>query len=312
MDDWLSLGATVLGGLLGGSDSGGGTTSTSTNSSDPRFNKYLYDAGGVLPSASNWYQNNSTGLNEQSLAGLNRQYAVASDPNTAQGYTNMQSLGSSLMGGAVAGNPFTDGRMGGNLGQNLGQTQQPTMGGMSFNNPAAGGIGFNSGGAGAFTQPTYQTQNAAPPTLQDLIKQIGGGAGINFGSGGAIGGGSGGRTNGSGAAGVGGLGSLGGLSGGFSPSYYGYSPAQVSKATGLLGTALGIPGLGILGGFLGSSLDDADPTNPSGANAVNGMDSMSDSFGGGIGGFGGGLGGGFGGYGGGGYGGYGAGDPDGF
>lgn len=269
MDDWLSLGATVLGGLLGGSDSGGGTTSTSTNSSDPRFNKYLYDAGGVLPSASNWYQNNSTGLNEQSLAGLNRQYAVASAPNTAQGYTNMQSLGSSLMGGAVAGNPFTDGRMGGTLGQNLGQTQQPTMGGMSFNNPAAGGPGFNGGGAGAFTQPTYQTQNAAQPTLQELINKIGGGAGVNLGSGGAIGGGSGGDNMGSGVSG--GLGGLGGFSmDGLASGLLDNQNAVNAIAGGVFGPAGGLISRGLMG-LLGAMPAGLVGTGRSSPNSVGGI-----------------------------------------
>lgn len=326
MDDWLSLGATVLGGLLGGSDSGGGTTSTSTNSSDPRFNKYLYDSGGVLPSASNWYQNNSTGLNEQSLAGLNRQYAVASDPNTAQGYTNMQSLGSSLMGGAVAGNPFTDGRMG-NLGKNLGQTQQPTMGGMSFNNPAAGGTGFNGGGA--FTQPTYQTQNAAPPTLQDLINKIGGGAGVNFGSGGAIGGGSGGDNMGPGVAGgLSGLGGLGGFSmDGLVSGLLDNQNTVNAIAGGVFGPAGGIfsrAALGLLGA-MPAGVSGTGLTSPNSVGGIHNYGSMNDSRQnaeistsmnqsgmGGYGGFGGRLGGGFSGYGGGGYGGYGAGDPDGF
>lgn len=320
MDDWLSLGATVLGGLLGGSagSNGGGTTTTSTNAADPRFNQYLYGTGGVLPSASNWYQNNSTGLNEQSLAGLNRQYAVASDPNTAQGYTNMQSLGSSLMGGAVAGNPFTDGRMG-TLGKNLGQTQQPTMGGMSFNNPAAGGPGFNGGGAGAFTQPTYQTQNAAPPTLQDLIKQIGGGAGINFGSGG----GSGGDNMGSGVSG--GLGGLGGFSmHDLASGLLDNQNAVNAIAGGVFGPAGGLISRGLMGllGAMPAGLDGTGESSPNSVGGIHNYGSMNDARQNeaistsmnqaGMGGWGGSPGGGFSGYGGGGYGGYGAGDPDGF
>lgn len=313
--DWLSLGATVLGGLLGGSSgSSGGTTTTSTNAADPRFNQYLYGTGGVLPSASNWYQNNSTGLNEQSLAGLNRQYSVANDPNTAQGYTNMQSLGSALMGGAVAGNPFTDGRMSlgstSGLGQNLGATQQPTMGAMSFNNPA------NAAGSStaAFTQPTYQTQNAgaASNNLSMLLNQLNQ-SGVS-GSYGGSGGGSESSYNGgsSSGSGIGGIGALGGVDGGFSPSYYGITDKQMGYMGSLLGSLTGLPGMGLLASYGGSSLNDRDPTNPSGLNATNGMDAMSDAFGGyGSGGFGSGNGG-MTGSDNSSLGGYGAGDPDGF
>lgn len=251
--DWLSAGATLLGGLLGGSSgsSGGGTTSTSTNSADPRFNNYVYGAGGVLPSAQNWYQNNSTGLNAQSLEGLNRQYAVASDPNTSQGYTNMQSLGSSLMGGKVAGNPFTDGRVSLAGSTGTGNTAQPSMGAVNFSNPASA-----SGASTPFTQPTYQTQNAGQPTLQALLAQLGGSS-----SGSGV---SGTSTSGSGFSGQGenqqGTGDIGALGGWLTAN-----PGAVSTVAGLLGGPLASLGVrGIL-----SLLSGASSSSPNSAGGIN-------------------------------------------
>ena len=98
-----SIAAPVIGGLLG---SGGTKQSQSvTNSIDPRYGEYLYGAGGLLPSAANWYAQNKSGMNDQMTQGLNSQW------NTLQqsqpGYMQMQNLGLGLMGGGVAGNPFS-------------------------------------------------------------------------------------------------------------------------------------------------------------------------------------------------------------
>jgi hypothetical protein len=98
-----SIAAPVIGGLLG---SGGTKQSQSvTNSIDPRYGEYLYGAGGLLPSAANWYAQNKSGMNDQMAQGLNSQW------NTLQqsqpGYMQMQNLGLGLMGGGVAGNPFS-------------------------------------------------------------------------------------------------------------------------------------------------------------------------------------------------------------
>ena len=98
-----SIAAPVIGGLLG---SGGTKQSQSvTNSIDPRYGEYLYGAGGLLPSAANWYAQNKSGMNDQMAQGLNSQW------NTLQqsqpGYMQMQNLGLGLMGGGVSGNPFS-------------------------------------------------------------------------------------------------------------------------------------------------------------------------------------------------------------
>lgn len=107
-----SLIAPVVGGLLGGSDSG--SSQSSQQQIDPRIAKYIYgddSTTGIVPAAYDWYSQNKSGLNDQMAQGLNRQWAVYSDPANAQGYTDMQTLGSRLMGAPIAGNPFTDGRM---------------------------------------------------------------------------------------------------------------------------------------------------------------------------------------------------------
>ena len=256
MADWLSAGASLLGGLLG--SKGNDTKTTSTNAIDPRMGNYIYGNGsttqGVLPAATDWYQNHQSGLNDQSLQGLNRQWNTASDPATAQGYTNMQSLGSSLMGGGVAGNPFTTGRASLNGGANLGMGGQP-----SFQNPATMG---GTGTASPFTQPASTWH---PQTPQAAISNWAQGP-ANF-SGGYSG------HNGNGASTQGALGTGGGDLGGLMSSIGGFMsdhPEGMATIAGLLGgplAGLGVQGLmSVLGG------NSAPSTNAS-------ISSMANSYG---------------------------------
>ena len=114
----LSTGLGIVGGLLGDDKpSGGGNqqlpTATSTTSGgsssqsyiDPRMENILYGTGGVIPQATDWYNNNSSGLNDQMVTGMNNSWNQLGA--SAQGYNQMQNLGMQLMGGGVAGNPFT-------------------------------------------------------------------------------------------------------------------------------------------------------------------------------------------------------------
>ena len=156
IDDALlgAIAGPVLGGLLGGE--GNSQTATTQNKIDPRMDPYIYGDGGILPSASAWYSQNQTGLNPQMLAGLNNQWSQLGASKS--GYDTMQNLGLSMMGGGVAGNPFSNGTManggtmpsaGAGIPQGIPATQQPY-------HPAQ----FN--GAGPFTMPTMTPRAVAP------------------------------------------------------------------------------------------------------------------------------------------------------
>ncbi len=95
---------------------------------------YVYGNGGVLPSASSWYQSNASGLNPQMLTGMNNQWSQLGA--SAPGYQHMQNLGLSLMGGGVAGNPFTGGNMASGGGASAGPYQVPQMSPGPFTMPA--------------------------------------------------------------------------------------------------------------------------------------------------------------------------------
>ena len=129
-----SLAGPVIGGLLGGSGSKSQET-TKVNQIDPRLEPYIYGANGSLPAAQDWFSKNKSGMNSQMQQGLTNQASqyAASKP----GFDQMQNLGLGLMGGGVAGNPFSQGYSGGTnfapmgrsntAGQNQPQAQQTTQ-----------------------------------------------------------------------------------------------------------------------------------------------------------------------------------------
>lgn len=124
---WVAIGTAVVGGVVsyasrpdepasGGSGgqakneaarsvtSGG---SSSKSYIDPRMENMLYGQGGVIPNAQNWYQQNQSGLNDKMITGMNNQWNQLGA--SKQGFDQMQNMGMGLMGGGVAGNPFTGG-----------------------------------------------------------------------------------------------------------------------------------------------------------------------------------------------------------
>ena len=119
-----SIGAPLIGGLMGGSEGARGQTTTAQQTIDPRIAKYLYGengSGGLMGNTSDLYQKQlaSGGLNPMQNAGLEMQRQAYTDPRYGQSYNNMRDVGMGLMGGGAAGNPFTQGgRMG--PAQNLG------------------------------------------------------------------------------------------------------------------------------------------------------------------------------------------------
>ena len=118
---WIGAVVGAAGSLLQDDGSGGGgggsqqQTATSTTSGgsssqsyiDPRMENILFGTGGIIPSATDWWNQNSSGTNEQMITGMNNQWNQLGA--SRQGFNQMQNLGMGLMGGGVAGNPFTGG-----------------------------------------------------------------------------------------------------------------------------------------------------------------------------------------------------------
>lgn len=131
MIDLLTAGVGLLGGLLGGSES----EQTTTKSLDPRLAKYVYgDDGtsGLLGDATNIYRQQMAtgGLNNHQRQGLDMQMQYLTSPQYQQSNQQLFNTGSSLLGGGIAGNPFTNGqrsfggsRMGQGQPQSFGQPQ---------------------------------------------------------------------------------------------------------------------------------------------------------------------------------------------
>lgn len=137
--------ASLIGAGLGAASGGGTNTSTVQSQIDPRMAQYLYgtgygDTNSLLGAAQQLWQQNKSGLNETMQQGLDMQRAALTDPAYGQSYTQMRNLGTSLMGGGVAANPFSTGQAG--LGQSaglLGQQSPPQL--TEQPNAQAGGVG---------------------------------------------------------------------------------------------------------------------------------------------------------------------------
>jgi hypothetical protein len=213
----------LIGGLLGGSSSKKGTTTTSENKLDPRMDRYVYGAdgqSGLLGSAFNLAQEQmkNGGLNDLQRQGLDMQRQYLMSPQYQQGFSGMMGLGQSLMGGGVAGNPFTKGQGGGVAG-----------------NPFAGSP-FSYSGEQNATLPSYTSQPSltAPPSPAPTTGLLGGGGPREQG-------GQGGRTDG-------GYNSTSPASSGFADPNDGNNPmgttfsdANVKSVAMLAAAVLGIP-----------------------------------------------------------------------
>ena len=117
---WIGAIAGAYGALSkdggGGGGGGGGATNETARSEtsgsshsqsyiDPRMENILYGTGGIIPQATDWWNQNSSGTNEQMITGMNNTWNQLGA--SGQGYNQMQNLGMGLMGGGAAGNPFT-------------------------------------------------------------------------------------------------------------------------------------------------------------------------------------------------------------
>ena len=169
------LAATVVGGLLGGNKnlSGGSNSQTQTNQMDPKVAEYVY---GLLGNANDLYKKQAAngGLNDLQRAGLQQQVNVLSDPNYTSGYNAMKQMGLGLMGGGMAGNPWT--KQGGQspVSQAGWGTSAPTQSYMpaSFNPAAALSSTTKSEPAPAATQTAPTPSQFSPEELAGLQKML--------------------------------------------------------------------------------------------------------------------------------------------
>lgn len=135
--------ATLLGTGFGAASGGKTETSTRQTVMDPRFDPFVFGSGidddtAILGHARNLWLSNPSGINPTMQQGLDMQRAALTDPAYGQSYQQMRNLGTSLMGGGVAANPFSTGQA--SLGQPAGLlAQQPTA--------QAGGVGGLLGGS---------------------------------------------------------------------------------------------------------------------------------------------------------------------
>lgn len=108
----LSSGAISLigagAGLLGSKSGATSGSQTQTKSIDPFIKAKMDSLLGDTEALYKQQQQNG-GLNPLMQAGLLQQAGVLTDPNYNTGYNQMRNLGSSLMSGGMAGNPFTNG-----------------------------------------------------------------------------------------------------------------------------------------------------------------------------------------------------------
>lgn len=106
--------APIVGAIAGGLEGGKDQTASSEQRIDPRMAQYLYgngygDPNSLLGAAQGQWAGNKSGINETMQQGLDMSKAAFTDPAYAQGFQQMRSVGGGLLGGQVAGNPFTQG-----------------------------------------------------------------------------------------------------------------------------------------------------------------------------------------------------------
>ena len=110
---FANLAAPILGAVVGAK--GTDATQTVQNQIDPRIAQYLYGIdgkGGLLGNTAQLYnqQMANGGLNALQTQGIEQQRQALTDPRFTQGYEQMRALGGGLLGGPMAGNPYSQGR----------------------------------------------------------------------------------------------------------------------------------------------------------------------------------------------------------
>lgn len=118
-----SVAAPIVGGLMGGQEQ----QQTTERKMDPRMDEFVYGNGGLLSRARDLMtrQSQNGGMNPMQMAGMEAQRQFLTSPAYMAGPQAMMQRGAGLLGGSVAGNPFS---MGGNMGL-LGRMNEAGQGG---------------------------------------------------------------------------------------------------------------------------------------------------------------------------------------
>lgn len=158
-DSWIPTAVSLAGGLLGSQSTD--SSSSSTRSMDPRMDRYVYGEdgqSGLLGGAWGLMQKQAAqgGLNDLQRQGMEMQRQYLMSPQYQNSYANMASMGQSLMGGGVAGNPFTPQQPMQMFGQ--GQQQRPQQ-------------GYGQQPAASQQQPAFQYDPRTMPTSADVYFQ---------------------------------------------------------------------------------------------------------------------------------------------
>lgn len=122
-----TLAGPIIGGLMGGQSSN--QSQQQKQELDPRMQALLYGSNGSAgllgdTEALRKQQMAQGGLNDMQRGGLEMQRQTLMSPQYTQGYDQMRSMGSQLMGAGVAGNPFANG---GNGRIPMGQPPMPAQ-----------------------------------------------------------------------------------------------------------------------------------------------------------------------------------------
>lgn len=118
----------------------GTTQSTQKQELDPRMQELLYGPNGLLGRANTLSQRPA--INDRMRQGMDTSYNFLTSPGYTSDYQGLRSVGNSLMGRGVAGNPFS-------RGQNLG-----------FGGGMGGGMGGGQGGSPMSFLAQLQQQQA--------------------------------------------------------------------------------------------------------------------------------------------------------
>lgn len=155
-------------GVVGGMMKDDGGQQTQKQELDPRMQAILYGNGsspGMLTDidALRKQQMAQGGLNDMQRAGMEMQRQTLMSPQYTHGFDQMRSMGSQLMGGGVAGNPFANGGNG-NIGGGImagigGQSQWGPGGGNGGGIQSGGWMPGQSGQNGLGVQPFQYNQN---------------------------------------------------------------------------------------------------------------------------------------------------------
>lgn len=115
-------------GLLAGSE-GQESQSSTQRQLDPEQRSLLYDGeDSIFGRIRRMMDQNPTGINDQTIAGLNSRWNTATDPSIRAGFQNQRQTGNALMSLPIAGNPFTSqGGYSRDMFSNGAQPQAPTL-----------------------------------------------------------------------------------------------------------------------------------------------------------------------------------------